>query len=407
MSKQYIESGALNQNMCVLINSMTAGGAEKVVATLYPEYQKAGVPVSFVCLEKNDFHVIEGVTPVYLSNQTGETEGGVMKLLSLFRFALKLKKYVKQNNIKLVQSHIYRANYVNILARLLGSKHKVQVVSHGMPSQYLTEGLAGKTNLFLIRWLYRKADQSICPSQGMINELVALGMPAEKSQLIRNPFDIEDLKEQAKQNVTRGEFEFDPKKKYIISIGRLLSVKRMEDAIWAFYELQKTMDSVELIILGDGDKWDAMQALTIQLAIGKKVHMLGDVKNPHKYLARSDLLVSASEFEGFSNVIVEALVAGVPIISTDCASGPREILNPGIQRDELIAAGCFEKAKHGVLTPVGDIQAMVKAMRLMLGDEALGKELASGGFHRAEAFNMDSIAHEYLEHSAKIMSTGP
>ncbi len=82
--------------VCVLVNSMAGGGAEKVVATLFPEYQKAGTDVSLLCLEENDFHVIDGVKPVYLSHQSGDSEKGVKKLISLFRFALKLKKYIQK-----------------------------------------------------------------------------------------------------------------------------------------------------------------------------------------------------------------------------------------------------------------------------------------------------------------------
>ena len=84
----------MDEKMCVLVNSLAGGGAEKVVATLFPEYQKAGTQISLLCLEKNNFHQIENVTPVYLSSQTGSDEGGVQKLASLFSFAFKLKKYM-------------------------------------------------------------------------------------------------------------------------------------------------------------------------------------------------------------------------------------------------------------------------------------------------------------------------
>ena len=281
-----------------------------------------------------------------------------------------------------------------------------------MPSQYLTEGLAGKANLWLIRRLYPKADKVICPSQGMVDQFIALGVCKEKSQLIRNPFDLEELRAQAKCAMVEGEFEFDPEKKYLIAIGRLLPVKRMEDVLWAYYELQKdiaqkNMGGVELIILGDGEKWDAMSALIMQLAIGKKVHMPGDVRNPHKYLARADALVSASEFEGFSNVIVEALVAGTPVLSTDCESGPREILAPGTTREQKIAPGCVEKVQHGLLVPVGDIKAMVNAMQQLLGDKALQEQLSRDGPARVEEFDKEAITQKYLECSRAVVGADP
>jgi glycosyltransferase involved in cell wall biosynthesis len=187
------ERGLEGKKICVLINSLAGGGAEKVVATLYPEYLKRGLCISLLCLEESNFYDISGVSPVYLSTQTGREEGGIKKLVSLFSFAFKLKAYIKKNQISLVQSHIYRSNYVNVLSRIFGAKHKVQIVNHGMPGQYKTEGMSGKINRFLIRWLYPKADQVICPSQGMIEEFVELGVPAQKTLRIPNPFDLEAI----------------------------------------------------------------------------------------------------------------------------------------------------------------------------------------------------------------------
>ena len=148
-----------------------------------------------------------------------------------------------------------------------------------------------------------------------------------------------------------------------------------------------------------------MADLNLHLAISKKVHMPGDVKNPHKYLVRSAALISASEFEGFSNVIVEALVAGIPVISTDCESGPREILAPGTTREKKIPPGCVEKVKHGLLVPVGDIKAMVKAMQQLLDDETLQQELSRHGAARVQEFAKEVIAQKYLAHSRTVIGT--
>ena len=378
-----------NKKVCVLINSLAGGGAEKVVATLCPEYLKAGVELS----------------PVYLSPQTGSEEGGAKKLTSLFSFASKLKKYVKDNQVDLVQSHIYRANYVNILARLFGAKHKVQIVNHGMPSQYKNEGLSGKINRYLIRWLYPKADQVICPSQGMIEEFIELGVSRDNARLIQNPFDLEEITTKAKEKLNDPNFEFDTNKKYIISIGRLHAVKRMDDVIWAFYELQKEMDDVELIILGDGDQRDAITTLMMELAISKKVHIPGQVKNPYNYLARSNVLLSASGFEGFSNVIVEALTLGVPVISTDCESGPREIMAPDTKRKKPITQGVVERVQCGLMVAVGNIHAMSDAMKQLFADENLRHELSENGPKRTTRFDKTTIASDYIKRCTDLLGS--
>jgi N-acetylgalactosamine-N,N'-diacetylbacillosaminyl-diphospho-undecaprenol 4-alpha-N-acetylgalactosaminyltransferase len=381
----------------ILINSMMGGGAEKVVATLFPEFQKEIRDISLLCLEENDHYRVPGVTPVYLSHQTGARESGPTKLLSLFGFALRLKKWVRENGVDLVQSNIYRSNYVNVLSRMLGSPHRVQIVNHGIPGQYRDEGLSGKVNLWLIRRLYPRADLVICPSQGMIEEFVELGVPREKLRLIPNPVDLEDIRIKAQQELDETGFQFADDKRYIIGIGRLHPVKRMDDLVWAFYELQKNDEDVRLIILGDGDEADALTALLMQLAIGKKVHLAGQVENPYNYLAQSDVLVSASAFEGFSNVIVEALATGTPVISTDCESGPREILAPGTARQNNIEHGQVEQEPNGLLVPVGDIVALTNGMRRLLDNRELCEELVSSGRKRARRFGKDRIAGDYVE----------
>ena len=397
----------VTEKMGVLVNSLAGGGAEKVVATLYPEFQKANARVSLICLEKNNFYQIDNVSPNYLSSHTGNDEGGVKKLASLFSHAFKLKRYVATNRVSLVQSHIYRSNYVNVLARLLGAQHKTQIVNHGMPAQYQHQGWSGKINQALIKCLYPKADQVICPSQGMIDQIMELGVRKEKLQLIHNPFDLEKLRTMAKCSMDDGELEFDSQKKYVISIGRLQAVKRMEDVVRAFFELQKEMKSAELVILGDGDKRGFIQALISQLGIGMKVHMPGQLKNPYKYLARADILVSASAYEGFSNVIVEALAVGVPVISTDCECGPREILAPGTSREKPIPTGAVERVSHGLLVPVGDIYAMAKAMQQLLSDDALQSQLIRDGANRAQQFDKVTIAKQYAAHSQMVLGKEP
>ncbi len=236
-----------DKKFCVLINSLTEGGAEKAVATLMPEYQKQGADVPLVCLEKNDVHKINATGINYLSNQTGSGEGAIRKFVSLFIFAHKLKRYIRANGICLVQSHIYRANYVNVLARLMGSVHKAQLVNHGIPQQYGEGGITGRINQTLIRWLYPRADQVICPSIEMMYSLQQMGVVKEKLRHITNPVDLVDIEKQSAAPVDAELFEFQPDKKYLITIGRLERVKRTGDIIDAFSNIAGSRPEVELM----------------------------------------------------------------------------------------------------------------------------------------------------------------
>ena len=130
-----------------LINSLSSGGAEKVISVIITKLVEDGFDIELICLEKNVFYDLpKKVKVTFLGNNNGKSNGFV-KLLMLPILAIRLKKYITKNKITLIQSHVYRANYVNILSKLFGSTNTVQVVNAGAISRYLQEGLRGKVNL--------------------------------------------------------------------------------------------------------------------------------------------------------------------------------------------------------------------------------------------------------------------
>jgi glycosyltransferase involved in cell wall biosynthesis len=392
-----------DQNFCILINSLTRGGAEKTVATLLLEFQQQGLKVPLICLEKNDVQIIESAQITYLSDQTGESEGAFKKFVSLFMFARKLKKYTRNNNIELVQSHIYRANYVNVLARMLGSKHKTQLVNHGIPEQYSKGGLAGRINQLLIRWLYPRADQVICPSLDMIKSLKKMGVRNDKLVHISNPVDIDEIQYMAKQEVINDVFEFELGKKYLIAVGRLEAVKRTEDIIKAFAALAEIKPELDLILLGSGSEEHKLRNAAKELNVASRVHLLGYVVNPYQYLARSELFISASENEGFSLVIVEALALGLPVVSSDCSGGPREILASGGLFTNRVNKGEVKQVTHGIFFRTGDVKGLILAINMLLNDVALKERYARLSGQQAQNFDKKATASRYLKNTHQLM----
>jgi N-acetylgalactosamine-N,N'-diacetylbacillosaminyl-diphospho-undecaprenol 4-alpha-N-acetylgalactosaminyltransferase len=122
-------------------------------------------------------------------------------------------------------------------------------------------------------------------------------------------------------------------------------------------------------------------------------------------LARSNMLLSASEFEGFSNVIVEALTLGVPVISTDCESGPREIMAPDTKREIPIAQGVVERVQYGLMVAVGNIHAMSDAMKQLFADKNLHLELSENGPKRTTRFDKTTIANDYIKRCADLLGS--
>jgi len=356
-----------------LINSMTFGGAQRVL-TILCEHLKLEYEIEVIFLEREEFYELpKEIKKVYLSEFNGK-ENGIKKLLYIPLLGWKLKNYIKKNNIKLIQSHIYRANYVNIVAKIFGGKHKTQLVTAGRISRYKELGVIGKINLFLIKYLYQKADLLVLKSKGMQKDMQNLFEFNVNQIVINNPYHIQFIEEEAKESVN---FDFQKNKKYIISVGRLIKLKRNNELIEVFAKLDK---NIELIFLGDGEEKENLINLSKKLNLEHRIHFLGQVKNPYKYIAKSDIFVSCSESEGFPNVLVEAMICKTVVISSDCVSGPREILGDN---------------EYGLLFDVGDKKTLLKYINLVLGNENLKNNYIKKAKKRSFDFSVEKIIEKY------------
>ena len=212
-----------------------------------------------------------------------------------------------------------------------------------------------------------------------------------KQTLIYNPHNIEKIKQLSNEKVN--DFEFDKDKIYLISIGRLVKIKRNKDLLKV---LQFLPENIEAIFLGDGEEKEYLSDLSKKLNIEKRVHFLGKVKNPYKYIKRSHILVHTSETEGLPNVLVEALICEIPVISSDCIAGPREILYPSSDITKQLKKGDgFEIGEYGILFAIGDIRALKEAINFLLKNKKLYYEYKNKSIKRAEDFCVENIIKKY------------
>jgi N-acetylgalactosamine-N,N'-diacetylbacillosaminyl-diphospho-undecaprenol 4-alpha-N-acetylgalactosaminyltransferase len=370
---------------------LAAGGAEKVLATIANELINE-YDIEVIFLEKNEFYELDKrIKKVYLSNFNGK-ESPIKKFVYLPILALKLKKYIKNHNINLLQSHVYRANYINILAKLLGSKHKTEIVVSGVISFYKKEGFVGKLNLFLIKYLFPKADLIIWKSKGMQYDAIKLFKLNNKQIVINNPNNLNEIAQLSEEKIK--DFSFNPNKTYLINIGRMESFKKQE---WIIRALKDLNEDIELILIGDGKNRKNLEELAKDLNLSKRVHFLGKKKNPYKYLKRSNIFVLSSDNgEGFPNVIVEALACGVPVIASDCISGPREILFPSSDiRKQLKYNDSFELGDYGILYPIGNTKELGRAIKYLLNNKEIYKNYQAKTSERAKDFSLEKIIEKY------------
>ena len=205
----------------------------------------------------------------------------------------------------------------------------------------------------VVSWLYPLADGIITVSQGVAKDLaVYTGIPLARIKVIYNPIISNQLHEAAAEPIHHP-FFVDGQEPVILGAGRLAEQKDFSTLIRAFDLLRKKIPA-RLIILGDGEERAHLEELIRSFGLQGLVDLPGFNTNPFSFMKQSSMFVLSSRWEGLPGVLIQALACGCPVVSTDCLSGPSEILKGG---------------EYGHLVPVGDVQEMAKAMEAtLLGD---------------------------------------
>ncbi|CAA6799296.1 MAG: Unknown protein [uncultured Sulfurovum sp.] len=377
------------KKVTLFINSLTLGGAERVLSILATELVKQNIEVNLLCIEKDHAYVLpKEVKITYLSNLT-KHDSSLKKLLYLPYLALKLKKYTKEHQITRIQSHIYRANFTNILAKIFGSKHEVQVVEVTSINNLKDGSFSKKINFMLIQLLYTKADLIVFKAERMKEEFLKSIPLIKNYTVINNPYDIEKIQLASNQIVE--DFNFKEEKQYIVTVGRFTFEKRHITLIKALESLDS---NIELILIGEGSEEANLKEYTYANKLGERVHFLGRKENPFKYMKHSDLFVLTSKGEGFPNVIVEAMICSTPVISTDCISGPREILAPNTDINFQLKSD-IELAENGLLYPVDNQESLIKAITTLLDDKERQTLYKNNGLEKSNEYTLEKIINKY------------
>jgi len=388
-----------------LINSLAGGGAEKVAIRLSEH-----LPMSAFILLESDVKYKTDKPIFFLSNHSTKTSP-IIKTLSIPIYAYKLSKFLEKNSP--VVSFLERANFVNIISKPF-KKHRA-IISVHMDQQTGHVGLR-KLNKLLVRILYPKADLIIAVSHGVKQSLINLGIEEEKIKVIYNPYPIDEIRELAKEPL--GSYEEIFKHPVLITAGRLTKQKGQWYLLRVFKALKEKHKDLKLVILGEGELKDYLVGLSEELGLKTyvwdrdalsesfDVYFLGFQKNPFKFIARSKLFVFSSLWEGFPNALVEAMACGVPVVSSDCRSGPREILatdtdfNYQTQKPEFAEYGVlmpvFEVKYKSAEEPLGEKEMMwVETIYKLLEDESLRKNYSENAKQRAEDFSIEKILIEW------------
>ncbi|WP_299799154.1 glycosyltransferase [uncultured Maribacter sp.] len=373
-----------NNKICIFIYSMSGGGAERVMSYLLPYLQAKKYNVVLVLMNtKIVYPSIENI-PIHYLEKSEPMESGLIKFIKLPYLAWKYARFLKKEKITHSFSLLSRPCYINIMARwFTRHPYKLMVSERNYPSlQYGYNDMQSKINRFLVKWLYPKADLIISNAKASAQDLVTnFNVPSEKTGVIYNPIDLEKI-----NNITPNNTLFDSNYINLVSVGRLQIVKNHQLMIKAIAPFKK----VRLYVFGEGELREDLQTQINTLGITERVFLMGFESNPFQYLKVADIFIFSSNHEGFPNVIMEAMACGLPIITTNCKSGPDEIMElKETKSDDIMITD------YGVLSPVGDVKSLQKGIAYCLENPEYLVDCRNNVKKRIKDFEREPILELY------------
>lgn len=355
-------------DIAIFLMDLGGGGAERVMINLGQGFAEGNLKVDLVLVKA------EGPYLPQLDPQINVIALDKPRLI----FSLpSLVNYLKQKQPKILLSALEDTNFVALVARkLAGVSTQVAVTVHNHLSRESKNSTQLKRRLTpnLVRLLYPMADYVIGVSKGVADNLIELGVCPDKTHFIYNPIVSSELFKKLQEPVDHPAFS-SGQPPVILGVGRLTKQKDFSTLVQAFAIVRQQREA-RLMILGQGSEKAELERLIQQLGLTEDILFPGFVPNPYAYMAHSAVLVLSSAWEGFGNVLVEAMAAGTPVVSTNCESGPAEILANG---------------EYGQLVPVGNAQALADAINMTLDQPMEPERLRQ----RANLFSLQQSVNQY------------
>lgn len=347
--------------VALFLRNLNGGGVERIMLNVACSMAQQGVEVDLILIKAEGIflpqvppsvRIVDLQTKEIDKNRSFKFPTSLQSTTSL----IKLIRYLKNERPAALLSAGHYLNEIAILA-----KHLARVSTRIVVSEHTTlsleakrvEQISSRVAPIAARIFYPWADRIVTVSRGVAEDLSRIaGLPLNGMRTIYNPVITPGLKEQAEVPLNHPWFaEGEPP--VILGMGRFVVQKDFPTLIRAFAKVRQ-VKQVRLMMLGSGREQQKLEALAQELGIEKDIAWVGFVNNPFPYMKRASVFVLSSAWEGLPTVLIEALALGLQVVSTNCESGPAEILDNG---------------KYGELVPVGDSEAMAKAiLRVLAGN---------------------------------------
>ena len=364
-------------DIAIFLRCLYSGGAERVLLNLARGFVQQGLKVDMVLAASSGAILKQLPSEIRLIDLKAESKIAILP---------RLVEYLRAENPTSMLSALHYPCEIALLAkRIARVSTKIVVSEHNhlsLEAKRIPQ-LSVRLTPLAARLLYPLADGIVSVSQGVAEDLAKVtNLPKQRIDLIYNPVITPELFVKAREKVNHPWFQPE-EPPVILAVGRLHQQKDYPTLLRAFVRVRQVR-RCRLVILGEGPEKDNLNNLINELGIQKDVRMLGFVDNPYAYMANSRVFVLSSAWEGFGNVIAEALAVGTPVVSTNCKSGPAEILGNG---------------KYGELIPVADPKAMAEAILKVLSGEI--KQIDTDWLNQ---FKLQHCTKKYLEVMGKQLA---
>jgi len=354
-----------------VLDCLKGGGAQRAVINIIKNLDRANFRINLALIKR-----------------TGEFLNEVPEDVKIYdlgcksaRFAIiRLYKVIKEDDPDIILSTLTYINEITYLATRLLSK-KIPLIMRSA----IVESINSKIEPFIVRILVKKAycsaNKVITLTDTMKRDLIKnYKIPARRIEIIPNMINFDHIRQKSYEDIQE---DFITKKRgdipLLTTIGRLTEQKGIRFLIEGFAQYRRYHDA-RLLIMGRGELERDLIKLSTDLGIRDDIYFAGFKANPYKYLARSDLFILPSLWEGFPNVLIEAMACGIPVIATNSASGASEII---------------ADSHDGILVPAADSDAIYQAIKTLLGNSELRKGIAKMGYEKAKGFDAKLIIKRY------------
>jgi glycosyltransferase involved in cell wall biosynthesis len=359
----------MSSKLFLLRPTLGQGGADRVTLTLLQHFDRAVLQPSLVVSQVTGEYV-EDVPPDVAVHSLGGRR--------LWTAWIPLTRLLRQQRPDILFSTSGGTNVIAVIAHFLSGSNGRLVLSERNVLMHGEETLKRRFLVWSKRVLYGRADRVTAVSQGVKDDLVnQLGIAEEKVTVVYNPVVTDEMLAMAQEPLDHP--WFGDETPVVLGVGRLVHEKGFDILIRAIAEVGKKRP-VRLVILGQGELREALLAQIDELGLSERVSLAGFDKNPFKYMAQCDLFVLSSRNEGLPGVLIQARACGAAVVSTDCPSGPSEIITRG---------------EDGVLVPVADVGAMAREIERLLGNAELRQRCGERGRETAERFRVEVVLRNY------------